>query len=79
MHLLDLPGIDVILKIIGYLSPTDWLHFRISCKQTYFLVHEYFKYMKYLDVSQHQVFPQSLCQVFFYGTICFQHYFNGIV
>ncbi|XP_057378989.1 F-box/LRR-repeat protein 15-like [Daphnia carinata] len=63
MHLLDLPGTDIILKIIGYLSPTDWLHFRIVCKQTYFLVHEYFKYMKYLDVSHHQVFPQSLCQI----------------
>lgn len=71
MHLLDLPGTDIILKIIGYLSPTDWLHFRIVCKETYFLVHEYFKYMKYLNVSHHQVFPQSLCQVFLLWHVMF--------
>lgn len=63
MHLLDLPGDDVILKIIDYLSPRDWLNFRCVCKQTYFLVHEYFKYMKYLDLSHHKVLPQALCQV----------------
>ncbi|XP_046631662.1 F-box/LRR-repeat protein 15-like isoform X2 [Daphnia pulicaria] len=63
MHLLDLPGDDIILKIIDYLSPQDWLNFRCVSKQTYFLVHEYFKYMKYLDLSHHKVLPQALCQV----------------
>lgn len=63
MHLLDLPGDDVILKIMDFLSPRDWLNFRCVCKQTYFLVHEYFKYMKYLDLSHHKVLPQALCQV----------------
>lgn len=64
IFLLDLPGNDVILKIIDYLSPSDWLNLRAVCKQTYFLVNEYFKYMKYLDLSHHQCFPHLLCQVF---------------
>ena len=61
--LLDLPGYEVILKIIDYLSPSDWLSLRACNVQTYNLVNEYFKYMKCLDMSHHQYFPKPLCQV----------------
>lgn len=64
VNLLDLPGSDVILKIIDYLSPSDWLNFRIVCKQTCFLVNEYFRYMKYLNLSdQPNNFPKPICQM----------------
>lgn len=64
IHLLDLPGNDIILKIIEYLSPDDWLNFRAVCKRTYFLVNDYFKYMRVLDFSRQSLFPHLVCQVF---------------
>ena len=67
LQFLDLPPTDIIIfKIIPFLSPSDWLNLRATNKQLYFLVNEYFRSMKYLDLSSSQHFPKALLEVKLY-------------
>lgn len=63
VHLFDLPENEILLEIIGYLSPEEWLNLRLVSKQTLYLVTQFFKYMKCLDIAYYEYFPPSLCQV----------------
>ena len=64
LQFLDLPPYDIIIfKIIPFLAPSDWLNLRATNKQLYFLVNEYFRSMKYLDLSSSQHFPKALLEV----------------
>lgn len=59
----DLPWNDVLIPLImPYLQPSDWLSLRAVCKQSNQLVSQYFRFMKYLDLTA-QKFPQSVWKV----------------
>ena len=61
---LDLPWNDIlVLHIMPFLDPSDWLSLRIVCKQALQLVNDYIDCLKYLDLSNYPSFPIALWKV----------------